>query len=716
MRKRFLCCFIFFLLCLIFTRIVSASNDSEIVDVVVYGGYEKGYFEETEDGYSGFYPEYLESIKEENWTYNYHIPTGDAYTFLDSNDYDIIIGCPSESKKTNYVFSDVPIYAKHSVVAFQGSNSNMQIDNEFSMLNKWIGYYDDAEAEIFKLFCKVYNINYSNSSDPTILQLGLKSLSKADIYTKLENGTVDAILISDSLALEKEYKAVVSYSSKNVYLAANKNRNNKFLLAQENINDNKKENALFAKEIYDNIFYSVYNADLVISEEEQRILEEGISVRVGLLNNFSPYSFINSKNVATGLIIEALNEITLDTEEKINFTYKFYDSIAEINEAIEFGKCDISFLSFCDKEEITTKTFYSDKYVLYTSSNKKNIKVAVTSNISSSILEEFDIEKSNIKIYSNDEACLKACESGEVGYVISLKNVASYYINKNSLKAIILEVESENAFDFSLVSNDISDQALFSIINRSVDENYTKMLNDKLVELMIVDHNVKSFKDYIREHGTLILMWVILISTALILLLSIIIILLVVNSKKKYRLMYYDEVIDSENYQKFLLDAKKYISSNKKLAILYFDIRNFKYINSNFGTITGDMLLRDIAKYANILFKNLCFSRIYADKFVFLMEYEEEQEYKKRLQDSLKEFSGYTKEKYTNFNVFLKAGVYFADNSSDLEQAINLANYAAGESNVMSKNYVEYYNSDIYNQVVLEKDIERTMHHALEEK
>ncbi|MBP5599967.1 MAG: diguanylate cyclase [Lachnospiraceae bacterium] len=72
----------------------------------------------------------------------------------------------------------------------------------------------------------------------------------------------------------------------------------------------------------------------------------------------------------------------------------------------------------------------------------------------------------------------------------------------------------------------------------------------------------------------------------------------------------------------FIEAATKAISSKaneKKLAVIYSDISNFKYINEAYGYVVGDRILTDMANFISNDIKNvLCAGRFYSDNILFI--------------------------------------------------------------------------------------------------
>lgn len=133
-----------------------------------------------------------------------------------------------------------------------------------------------------------------------------------------------------------------------------------------------------------------------------------------------------------------------------------------------------------------------------------------------------------------------------------------------------------------------------------------------------------------NEHGN----YIVRATLALVCSLVIIVILLLVRSAKKNirnrkkveNFAYFDQLTGIYNVIKFKLEAEKIFSAstNKQLAIIKFDVNNFKLINDIYGFKIGDKVLCNIS---SAIKKNLydvadgIFGRISNDDFVVLTPY-----------------------------------------------------------------------------------------------
>ena len=129
-------------------------------------------------------------------------------------------------------------------------------------------------------------------------------------------------------------------------------------------------------------------------------------------------------------------------------------------------------------------------------------------------------------------------------------------------------------------------------------------------------------------------------------------------------------------------DIKK---KNKKLAVIYADVKNFRYINDNFGYEVGDKLLRlfcDVMKRK--LPGYLYASRVYSDNIVIVVEMDEKLEdvkCLKNMEKAMEEISILMQSRFLNRKVFVCAGAYVLnDEITDPEIAVSNANLARKEA------------------------------------
>lgn len=146
----------------------------------------------------------------------------------------------------------------------------------------------------------------------------------------------------------------------------------------------------------------------------------------------------------------------------------------------------------------------------------------------------------------------------------------------------------------------------------------------------------------------------------------------------------YDSLTGLMKEDHFIEAATKIITSrgnSSKLAVVYCDVSNFKYINEAYGYVVGDHILCDVADYiSNRVPGVVCTGRFYSDNILFLIEFT-----RQTADDSLvshieavnDELAVFLSDKYGINSISVKAGVYIIpDGDADVLQSVSNANMA----------------------------------------
>jgi diguanylate cyclase (GGDEF)-like protein len=175
------------------------------------------------------------------------------------------------------------------------------------------------------------------------------------------------------------------------------------------------------------------------------------------------------------------------------------------------------------------------------------------------------------------------------------------------------------------------------------------------------------------------------------------------------------------SYKRFLTKAPKIITGNRdqRYALIYIDIIQFKYINDTFGYSEGDKILLSVgAILKKMVGDDELYSRIHADHFIVLLKYDGLNQFESRLskmEDMLAHLSGRMKQHY---NILFRSGIYLlSQEGEDILHAIDCANYAKCTiRNEICQNTYAYYSDSMVKKVAKEKELERIMGTAIEEK
>lgn len=189
--------------------------------------------------------------------------------------------------------------------------------------------------------------------------------------------------------------------------------------------------------------------------------------------------------------------------------------------------------------------------------------------------------------------------------------------------------------------------------------------------------------------------------------------------KRENKLIYIDELTGGENKSSFKIKAKKLINDNgNQHVFIALDIDKFKLINDLFGYEQGDLLLKHIA---NVLSSHInqdeAFARITGDKFNILLEYVAKDKLESRLAKIIEDILSFKFATDSHYNMVVCAGIFVIKNT---EITIDIISDRASLAvNMIKGSYTSahfFYNDDIRNQIIEEKEIENEMFKALENR
>lgn len=146
-----------------------------------------------------------------------------------------------------------------------------------------------------------------------------------------------------------------------------------------------------------------------------------------------------------------------------------------------------------------------------------------------------------------------------------------------------------------------------------------------------------------------------------------------------------DSLTGLDRYEVFLTKLQEAIDGigDRRVVIIYTDIKHFKYINDTYGYQVGDALLRDFVQAMNEDNENMigC-SRVYSDNFIaanYMPKGVTNEEFKDFIQAVNMEWETKFRDKYLNSRLQFCTGLSVVDKESrsmDAETAVSNANLA----------------------------------------
>ena len=171
------------------------------------------------------------------------------------------------------------------------------------------------------------------------------------------------------------------------------------------------------------------------------------------------------------------------------------------------------------------------------------------------------------------------------------------------------------------------------------------------------------------------------------------------------------------SHDEFLKRAPMVIGKNPKqdYALIYIDILQFKYINNRFGHEAGDKLLQLVgAALKRFIRGKEMFARVYADHFIALVKYDNQETLKNRLSTLENDLSGIADGAYS---FLFRAGIYIIKEDCSIKDAIDNANYAKSTvKREICRNSYAYYTDSMVEEIKKEKELEALMGTAIKGK
>lgn len=178
-----------------------------------------------------------------------------------------------------------------------------------------------------------------------------------------------------------------------------------------------------------------------------------------------------------------------------------------------------------------------------------------------------------------------------------------------------------------------------------------------------------------------------------------------------------DPLTNTYNLNAFLAKADETISENtdRKYAVIYSDINQFKLINDTYGYRAGDRILITLADILqNVSENDSVVARITGDKYVALYPYDEIDGLTELVKSIVYESKHIQREADDFYKLTLAIGIYPVQPGDSAIIAVDRANIArknVGDYHLC--NYM-YYDESMHNSLIEQKDIEDSMEEALQ--
>lgn len=214
-----------------------------------------------------------------------------------------------------------------------------------------------------------------------------------------------------------------------------------------------------------------------------------------------------------------------------------------------------------------------------------------------------------------------------------------------------------------------------------------------------------------------------IILTLLAIVIIALLITLVIRSQKKYthfieKHAFKDNITGGMNRNFFIMELERKLPKSKynEYSIASIDIQDFKVINNAFGVKQGDQTLKYIYEKINENLKdNELAVRDSADIFIVLLHENDKNVIKQRFKDLYTSIHNYPKTTQENYVINIRCGVMDLASCS-IEEAIQCANTARKNKVITQKTFISFYEQDILNTYLKEKELLSSLDTAIENK
>ena len=402
------------------------------------------------------------------------------------------------SKETNLQFNKIP-YSKET----NNINNSLKfeiIDGTNKVDSNTIFLYEDSYVAISKKDTKIMRINDFSGytigvlkNDESNIGYYLKSISNIKynpyesydaLFKALDENEVNFVIASNTLSLDKTINNQDYYLNyfftditKKVVLTLDSNNKELSSILRKYFNNFIKE---YYVSDYNKLLLNYYISENNINDKTRTELLSKTYI-YGYVEN-PPYEITNGSKL-NGISSEYINRIERLTD--IDFTYKKYNTIEELNTAISKGEIDIYFDYFGNQNSKylkTTSTFIenyvvlgriADDYIIDSLEGLKGVDVALLNNNKYLLNYIKNSTMSNVKTYDTIKELVKNAKKDK-NVIILDKEVYTYYKNKELKEYDILYSNiMSNDYSFMIKSDNDSFYSLFNyIINTNSYYNY----------------------------------------------------------------------------------------------------------------------------------------------------------------------------------------------------------------------------------------------------
>ena len=542
-------------------------------------------------------------------------------------------------------FNRIP-YLKESKTSIDGFRIRI-LDNGDKLKDTDLPLFNDNYVAVGKTYRRINSIkDFKNvtfgifKEDSSEISYYLKSGTNLsfktydkieDIYKALDNDEVDMVIVPNIMYLNytidnDKYSINYFFTEMQKQIVLTLSKDNKELNKIVTKYYNKWKQTKYVKEYNDAYLDYYLEENNLNAKTKAELISKNYTY--GYVENPPYEQLVNGK--VTGIAGEYVDRVT--RLSGINFKYKKYDTIEDLEKAIDKGEVDLYFDYYNynnNKYKSTLSTFIEkyvvlgkeeDNHIVTSFESMKDEPLAMLGN--DSLYNYFSNNaRAKIKIYDNIDELVK--ESGSRLIVVD-KEIYSHYQTTKFKKLKLLYTDTMmNDYKFMVKNNN---EAFYDLVNYIINTNsYYNYRNSGITNLHAS----------ILEGSTLEQVYTIVLTIIFVPLIILLAVYLIIKKKKQIKKV---KASDRHKYTDMLTSLKNRNYLNAKMpeweeskvfpqAIVMVDLNNVKYINDNYGHEEGDdLIIKAAGILVNTQLENSEIMRTDGNEFlIYLVGYSERQ-------------------------------------------------------------------------------------------
>lgn len=591
-----------------------------------------GYHETLPDGtLSGMDVEYLENLCDfVNWNVEY-VPCeswDDALQMLADKEVDLVGSAQYSAERAKvYKYANIANGYTFGAIAVKG-DSTLAYEDFGEMKDITYGVVSTyVRKQEFLEYLKGHGIE-----NPRVREYE----STAVLQGALSVGEIDA-LVHSLTEIREGQRVIGRFAPMPFYYITYPGNEDLLRELNQGIADVKMNRPELENELMVKYYDSRLDHTILLTGEEKEYIKNTEPLTVGYLDGYYPFSYEDEEGVYRGLAPQMLEEVSVSTG--LTFSYVKMQDMESAKQALIDGSIDI--IGYCGERAgnikqaggALTKVYAQVPRVLITKSGGRTEEFGTLAVTEENLTEEggvsFAGDQTELLILESPRECLQAVRSGKAEAALCDGYLAEYLLG-SQLGFGQLEIHTvlSDVHGIRMAVRADENSLLLGILNKELLEVTDKTVNDYMLQDNF--YSRMSVDGFIRDHSIVIIL-VLLFAAALAI---FVLYRMLENSRRLQKLMYKDTDFNiwNLNYLKYRASLKLGTDTDKKYAIVYTDICQFKSYNALYGWNAGQRLLElTIEIMSKEVGDNELYARSYGSHFVLFVQYENMSSLSKRM-------------------------------------------------------------------------------------